>query len=590
MSIVDERYLYTDDLLALDLNRPPIQVTWCSRGPSPLNIPLLQWYLRNHPDSQLTAYVCQGLSEGFRIGYARATPLQSATRNHPSSHERPSQVSLQLQDELHAGRLSNHFPALKLAQIQVSPIGLVPKANSEKWRLIVDLSFPRGRSINDGISPALCSLHYATVDDAVDIITQLGPSTQLVKIDLSNAYRMIPVHPDDQPLLGISWQGATYVDKSLPFGLRSAPKIFNAVADSLAWVLRAEGVQFLIHYLDDFLMMGPPGSTLAITMRSQVEATFNRLGVQIAHHKTQGPTPVLTFLGIVIDTDLFQLSLPREKVTLLQGLLRRWSGRTCCTKRELESFLGHLSHAATVVRPGRIFLRRLFTRLSQVDHPNHFTRLNVEARADIYWWQCLLQFWNGRSFFPPPAASIHPFSDASGSFGCGAYDAERLQWIQLRWPASWQSIGIAAKELVPIVLAAAVWGPYWAGKRICFHCDNEAVVKIIERRKAKHSLLAQLLRCLYFYAAVFHFDFVASHIPGVQNVVADAISRNNLILLQSLIPPQATRIVVPQAVSGFLLAQPEWGSQSWMEQFTRSLPAAFHQPPLLATGPAFAAT
>ena len=61
--------------------------------------------------------------------------------------------------------------------------------------------------MNDGISPALCSLSYASVDDAVHMIMQLGPGTELVKVDISNAYRMVPVHPDDQALLGIAWQG-----------------------------------------------------------------------------------------------------------------------------------------------------------------------------------------------------------------------------------------------------------------------------------------------------------------------------------------------------------------------------------------------
>lgn len=589
MGIVAGRYIYTNDLLSLDLNRPTVPAVWCSRGPSPVNLPLLQWYLRHYPDTHFAEYVCRSLREGFRIGYARTTPLQSSTRNHPSSQERPIAVSLHIHDELHAGRLTSCFPPSQLAHVQVSPIGLVPKANTDKWRLVVDLSSPRGRSINDGISPTLCSLRYASVDNAVDIITQLGRSTQLVKIDLSNAYRIIPVHPDDQPLLGISWQGTTYVDKSLPFGLRSAPKIFNAVADLLTWVLHADGIQFLIHYLDDFLLMGPPRSQLALSMRSQAESTFDRLGVPVAHHKTEGPTSVLTFLGIVIDTDLFQLSLPRGKVERLQELLQRWRGRKCCTKKDLESFLGHLCHAATVVRPGRIFLRSLFSLLSRVANLNHFVRLNIESRADISWWQCLLNHWNSRSFFPPPSPSIHIYSDASGSFGCGAYDADRNEWFQLQWPPTWESIGIAAKELVPIVLAAAVWGPDWAGKRVCFHSDNEAVVTFIQRHQAKHSLLAQLLRCLYFYAAVFHFDFLASHIAGVHNVIADAISRNNLVLLLSLIP-QATRITVLPTVSQFLLAQPEWGSQSWMEQFILSLPAVSHQPPLLVTGPASGAT
>ena len=102
-------------------------------------------------------------------------------------------------------------------EITPLPVGLVPKPHSDKWRLIIDLSYPRGKSVNDNISSAFCSLQYTSVDNAVDIITALGNSTELIKLDLSNAYRIVPVHPDDQPLLGLSWQGSTYMDRALPF-------------------------------------------------------------------------------------------------------------------------------------------------------------------------------------------------------------------------------------------------------------------------------------------------------------------------------------------------------------------------------------
>ena len=362
-------------------------------------------------------------------------------------------------------------------------MGLVPKRHSDKWRLVVDLSSPRGRSVNDGISPALCSLQYASIDNAVDLIMYLGRSTELVKLDLSNAYRIVPVHPDDQPLLGISWQGNTYLDRSLPFGLKSAPKILTAVADLLTWVLYCEGISFVLHYSDNFLVLGPPGSIMAATMRSGVESILAHVGAPLAHHKIEGPTTALIFLGIRMDTNLFQLSLPEEKLSRLQDILCQWKRRKCCTKKELESLIGHLSHAATVIRPGRIFLRNLFALLSRL---TIHACLNLDVRTDIAWWQCLLQHWNGRSFFPLPSPSCHLYSDASGSFGCGAHSIELDSWFQLLWPHTWNDIEIAAKELVPTVLAAAIGGPRWSGSHVCFHCDNDAVVTI--SKTGEHSM------------------------------------------------------------------------------------------------------
>ena len=380
----------------------------------------------------------------------------------------------------------------------------------------------------------------------------------------------MPVHPDDQPLLGVSWQSEVYIDRSLPFGLRSAPKIVNAVADVLAWILHHNGVPYVLHYLDDFLLMAPAGSNMALQMKPLVESI---VGAPIAHHKTEGPSTTLTFLGIEINTVSFQLSLPMDKVIRLRNLLAQWRHRRNCTKRELQSFLGHLSHAATIIRPGRIFLRSLFALLSRLSRPFHYTRVSLAARMDITWWHYLLLYWNGRSFFPPAVPTFHVYSDASGSFGCGAYSPEWSLWFQLSWPQSWSSVSIAAKELVPIVVAASIWGSYWSGSHVRFHCDNEAVVTIIQNRNAHDELLIQLLRCLFFYSSRFQFHFSAEHIAGKDNVIADAISRNNTILLSS-ITPQVHQVGIPPPVVAFLLFPPDWGSQGWISQFAHSLQVA----------------
>jgi hypothetical protein len=98
-------------------------------------------------------------------------------------------------------------------------------------------------------------MHYASVLDAAAIVRSLGPGSLMAKIDLQNAYRVLPVHPDDHPLLAIRWENSTYVDTALPFGLRSAPKIFSAFADALAWVMHKHGISRQLHYL---LVSGRP--------------------------------------------------------------------------------------------------------------------------------------------------------------------------------------------------------------------------------------------------------------------------------------------------------------------------------------------
>ena len=174
-------------------------------------------------------------------------------------------------------------------------------------------------------------------------------------------------HPDDHQLLGVCWEGQTYVDLALPFGLRSAPKLFMAVADALGWALMQAGAPLHIHYLDDYLFFLPPGFQSAQGALLHIITILDRLGVSVSTQKIERPSQVVTFLGIVIDTIRGKLRLPAAKVDHIRDQVRRWLGRRSVRYTEFESLLGHLSHATTVIRQGRIFLQHLFVALPQLD-------------------------------------------------------------------------------------------------------------------------------------------------------------------------------------------------------------------------------
>ena len=112
--------------------------------------------------------------------------------------------------------------------------------------------------MNDGISRSLCLLQYVSIEDIVSKIEKWVVEHCLAKVDLKETYHMVPVHLQDGPLLGVEWEGRVYVDTVLPFGLQSAPKIFNAVADALEWIVRHRGAGEIDHYLDDFIYYRPP--------------------------------------------------------------------------------------------------------------------------------------------------------------------------------------------------------------------------------------------------------------------------------------------------------------------------------------------
>ena len=142
-----------------------------------------------------------------------------------------------LKKEVSLGCILGPVPPERMpAGTQLSPFGVIPKSSQPgKWHLIVDLSSPDTKSVNAGIEPELCSLQYLRLDKVIAEVARIGRGAQLAKLDIESAYRMIPVHPGDRHLLAVQWAGQTFFDTRLPFGLRSAPKIFSAVADALQY-------------------------------------------------------------------------------------------------------------------------------------------------------------------------------------------------------------------------------------------------------------------------------------------------------------------------------------------------------------------
>jgi len=224
--------------------------------PRTINTPLV-WQawdhaLLHHSDRRFANYIVQGIKEGFRIGfsYNKLQLTKPSTRNMLSAYEHPEVVSEYLGEECLQGRIAGPFQTPPCPHTQLSSFGVIPKRHQkDKWRLILDLSSPESHSINDGIDSNLCSLAYVSIDDIAQVIAHLGPGTLIAKTDVKHAYRQIPVHPEDRPLLGMRWKGNYYLDTVLPFGLRSAPLIFTAVADAVEWVVRARGADHIFHYI-----------------------------------------------------------------------------------------------------------------------------------------------------------------------------------------------------------------------------------------------------------------------------------------------------------------------------------------------------
>ena len=93
----------------------------------------------------------------------------------------------------------------------------------------------------------------------------------------------------------MKWGNQLYIDTCLPFGLRSALKLFNILADLLSWIFEKKGVSPIMHYLDDFLTLGPPESPTCLHNLEIIKEVCQHLGVPLALEKVDGPTHSLTF-------------------------------------------------------------------------------------------------------------------------------------------------------------------------------------------------------------------------------------------------------------------------------------------------------
>ena len=179
----------------------------------------------------------------------------------------------------------------------------------------------RGASVNDGIPLERCSLKYLTVDNAIQTIKQLswaagGHSWLNGILRMPTGWSQF-IHKTK--LLGMFWKGQMFIDTVLPFGLRSAPKIFTAVANAPEYILQQQRVSHIMYYLDDYLLFGSPGtSDYQIALYTTMQECSS-LGVPIAEHKTEGPTQALTFLGIEVDTERMKVRLPVEKPVPARG-------------------------------------------------------------------------------------------------------------------------------------------------------------------------------------------------------------------------------------------------------------------------------
>ena len=251
--------------------------------PTPVKVNRLLFFLQGYP-THLNESLQKGFTEGFQLHF-QGPVTGHFSGNLVSAINNPEIVDNKLAKEIHAGRIIGPFDQPPLDNLRVPPLGVIPKKQPGEFRMIQHLSFAQGGSVNDFIPQEFCSVNYATVDNAVQIIKRLGKGCAMAKTDVTSAFRIIPVHPADYHLLGLYWKGKYYVDCCLLMGCASSCKTFASLSTAMEWVAQTIlKIPNIIHILDDFLIVEKSREACSASLQRFLDFC-NTIGVPKAPEK-----------------------------------------------------------------------------------------------------------------------------------------------------------------------------------------------------------------------------------------------------------------------------------------------------------------
>lgn len=471
------------------------------------------------------------LAFGWPINYRSSSSPTPSKSNHSSAVRFPDAIDSFITTEISHGATAgpfqhNPFPT----PIQTSPLQTVPK-DTCKRRVVLDLSFPPGASVNDGIptdsfldEPFHLSLPRSA--DFVDLIIAKGPGCFLFKKDLQRAYRQIPVDPRDYIFLGYHWNDLLYFDLVLPFGLRSATLACQRTTNAIAHLFNSIYHHQCVNYIDDFGGVEACYDD-ALAAFQDLENLFNSLGLESSPEKDCPPSTRMIFLGLIYDTVAMTMEVPDDKLARASELIRHWLSSPRSTKSDLQSLIGKLSYICACISPGKIFMQRMLSELRRL--PNKSSRFTPSSAllADLRWWNEFLAVYNGVSLLrssPWIDSPVRFCTDACLSGIGGFFDG---RFFHSSYPPFFDttSLSIASLEMLAVIISLKLWSEELRGQRILVRTDNQNTEVAINTGRSRVPFVQSCLRELWFYASRFDFELRALYIPGHQNTIADSLSR-----------------------------------------------------------------
>ena len=421
-----------------------------------------------------------------------------------------------------------------------SPVGLVPKDDGKKTRLIFHLSYPRsGDSVNSLTPHEICKVKYCEFDDAIRRCLEEGVGCSIAKSDMSSAFRHLGIKKQHWQLLVMKakspFNGKFYyfVDKCLPFGSSISCAHFQAFSNAVAFIVSFYTQKQTINYLDDFLF----AALLKLLCNEQVNMFLKicaDINFPVSMEKTTWASHCMVFLGLLIDTIRQIVCVPQNKIAKAKDTINEVLSKKKVTLHRLQKICGYLNFLCRAILPGRAFTRRLYAHTSGVLKPHHHIKITGEMRSDLTLW---LQFLDHPTAYCRPfiefqgrnASEIDFYSDASRNFELGMGAICQNSWMFQGWDQEIESFDPSIEYLELFALSAALltWLNRFRNQRIFVFCDNISVVQMINNMSSTCKNCMVLIRLVVLEAMKMNVRVYAKHVRTQLNSAADALSRRN---------------------------------------------------------------
>ena len=506
--------------------------------PSGLNIPAWTELLIDYHDDQQVDF----LNFGWPVDYTKPTPPTPTYTNHERDPVMLRYIEKFIQKEVEFGAILGPFSQVPFAPwTHISPIMTKPKRDPGKYRIIVDLSWPRGQSVNSGVvsgaylgQPSKYSL--PSMIDLSALVVNHGPGSFVWGADLARAYRQLRSCPLSAPLLGITLNDNFYLDVTPSFGCRSSSSACARWTNSVVWLMRKKGFQTLC-YLDDFV--GAESTYQRATEAYEYFLHLARtLGLQLNINKCTPPASTLHWLGYSISTIEMKIVIPDEKLFEVLRYAGQWRYKTRASRKELQKLAGKLQHLSTCVPGGRRFISRILTALRLT--PSTGTHDIVHDIApDVAWFEKYAHRANGIILLPPPIRQTFVIECDSSKLGGGAFSSSKF--FSERYTDDYKAMAGDINNLEAINLIVAFQhlapdNPHLY--TIVINTDNTATRDVLDTGKGKDLVLTACARQLWYLAARMSTDVRIVHKPGTTLVLADALSRSHQSLTSSKLAKQ----------------------------------------------------